>query len=380
MDFLADIGNTTQYVNTGNEHWWIAAMFSAIGSFAAAAAAFFAWKSVKQTKKGVWAQIVMQLKGEYSSSEMGDGIKRLRDFKDKWGTDFNKAFTRMKKEKKEQYDELNEDRRRYSHYFHKIRSLLETDVVDKKFVKKVIHDDQVERLLDIVEPLEKEINSDYDPSTFQKFSELYKIPRSLLVNGARGKEQDMSKENIDQAFKLQKFVLERFYSFLVATAFLVAAFAAVEVKYTETNNNSLLLLAYTVNAVGLYLATYFTVANYHGALTISDSLKDNKPSAAEVNDKDQPHKLLWSLICSLYHLLFNPFSMRVHVVHTWLIPFFFCLVWLTTWFGILPVKPVSSGVAIGLPVSYLIVLGIGFYIKSKRKPKLENKDTSEVGK
>ncbi len=60
-----------------------------------------------------------------------------------------------------------------SHYFHQIKALLDCGVVDENFVKKLVKSDQVDTLLDIVEPLEKAKSEDYDHSTFDLFRKLY---------------------------------------------------------------------------------------------------------------------------------------------------------------------------------------------------------------
>jgi hypothetical protein len=167
---------------------------------------------------------------------------------------------------------------------------------------------------------------------------------------------------------LQKFVLDRFNSFLVATAFLIAAFITLAIYYEQSCD--LLLLAYAVNAVALYLATFFTVANYHGALCINYAL-DIK--SEEVEGRNEPHKLLWYWLKGLIHFPLKPFSESIPVVHTWLIPFLFCLFWLTTWFGVLPVRWVPSLIGVGVPLIYLFLLGIISHIKSKLRNKQNDK-------
>lgn len=152
----------------------------------------------------------------------------------------------------------------------------------------------------------------------------------------------------------EKIVLDRYNSFLVATAFLIAAFTAVAIRYTESC--SLLLLANAVNAVGLYLAIYFTVANYHGALcTNADLGKENK----YVIGRNSPHILLLGLLkYLLISFPIKPLSQKIPVVHTWLIPFLFCLFWWVTWFVVLPDWWVPTAFGIGVPLLYLFTLGI----------------------
>jgi hypothetical protein len=148
-----------------------------IGSLGAVGAAIAAWRSAKATRKTVLAQIVIQITSVYGSEEMGESIKRLHAFKHKYkeGSDdiFSELLNRPEKEMRTYAKQLDGDRRRVSHYFHQIKSLLDCRVVDENFVKKLIKSDQVDTLLDVVEPLEKAKKTDYDHSTFDTFRRIY---------------------------------------------------------------------------------------------------------------------------------------------------------------------------------------------------------------
>ena len=153
-------------------------LLSAVG---VAAAALFAWrsskaagKSVEATENMVKAQIVVQITSTYSSSDMDESIKRLHNWRGKHPQDFAQLFEKGLREPNSITEQLDEDRRRFSHYFHQIRAMLDCEVVDESFVRKLVKPDQVDTLLDVVEPLEKAKNPNYDHSTFDLFRSMYR--------------------------------------------------------------------------------------------------------------------------------------------------------------------------------------------------------------
>lgn len=122
----------------------------------------------------------MQIMGEYSSSEMLEGMLRLRTWTEQHGSDSAKIFGELRGSRYDEVKQIDEDRRRYSHYFHRIARLLQVGVVNEDFVKKVLLSSQVDFLLDVVEPLEKALTY-YDPSTFDTFRRIYR--RSETCHG-----------------------------------------------------------------------------------------------------------------------------------------------------------------------------------------------------
>ena len=167
---------------------WVIQLVSALG---VATAAVFAWrsskvaqesakaanKSAEATENTVKAQIVIQITSTYSSPEMFESVKRLHDFKRKWEPEFGKIFQQLLENKKHdpKYTaQVDADRRRVSHYFHQISAMLDCGVIDEDFVKKLVKPDQVDTLLEVVEPLEAAKNLDYDHSTFDTFRRIYR--------------------------------------------------------------------------------------------------------------------------------------------------------------------------------------------------------------
>lgn len=143
---------------------------AAIGAFIAAIGS---WKSARETRKTSLAQIVMQITGSYSSSDMGESVKRLHDWKRQHPQDFAALFKKGLRETNNITNQLDEDRRRVSHYFHQINTLLECGIIDMNFVKIIVKSDQVSTFLDVVEPLQEAKNQEYDHSAFNAFRKIY---------------------------------------------------------------------------------------------------------------------------------------------------------------------------------------------------------------
>ncbi len=150
---------------------------AALAALGAVVAAIGSWKSAHETRKTSLAQILLQITDAYGSEEMNESIKRLYAHKDKYDEDFARVFSQLlsskEKEQSTYAKQLDGDRRRVSYYFHQIKSLLDCGVIDENFVRKLVKSDQVDTLLDIVEPLEKARNEDYDHSTFDTFRRIY---------------------------------------------------------------------------------------------------------------------------------------------------------------------------------------------------------------
>ena len=164
------------------QEWgWLIAL---VGSLGAVGAAVGAWKSAKSTKKTVLAQIVMQITSTYSSDEMFESVKKLHNWKRGQGTEFAKVFAnRLKERGHTDAEQLDGDRRRVSHYFHQIRALLDCGVVNENFVKELVKPDQVDTLLDVVQPLAEAKDPKCDKSTFDLFRKIYRRGNATTVKG-----------------------------------------------------------------------------------------------------------------------------------------------------------------------------------------------------
>jgi len=155
----------------------------------------------------------------------------------------------------------------------------------------------------------------------------------------------------------------RYDSFLVATAFLVAAYATVMVNLNH--NFHMLLLANAVNAIGFYLAIFFTIANFQASLLIrrnirvaqlhdelqkelkpilSQEKRQEKIEEAQKVEKEVTERIPNSLSKLAYLFLREVIFIDpgrdsrngIPYIHTWLVPFLLGLFWLIVPFCVTP--------------------------------------------
>jgi len=172
-----------------------------------------------------------------------------------------------------------------------------------------------------------------------------------------------------------KIVTSRYNSFLVATAFLVTAYATVIV--VMHHNFKILLLADAISAVGLYLAFFFTVANFHGSLLIvrEQIIEDDDKAKCDKNIPQDAWGFVWKLLSHLKTLFLEPIQPLPRTkekqienaielktpsyVHTWAIPLLLFLFWLIVPFCVLPHTWMGTpGVYVGILVIWLGIIAL----------------------
>jgi len=151
-----------------------------------------------------------------------------------------------------------------------------------------------------------------------------------------------------------KIVSKRYDSFLIATAFLVTAYATVIVVCYDKHSfdPNLLHLADAISAIGLYLAFFFAVANFHGSLLIKyeQLLPAYKGMCKNNYWPKNPCGLGCKFFCHIFRAVFRPgidiqcpnndFELKNPAyIHTWLIPLLLLLFWLVVPFFVLPHTP-----------------------------------------
>ncbi len=149
--------------------------------------------------------------------------------------------------------------------------------------------------------------------------------------------------------------------FLAGTAFLIVAFAAViTVNKNTPVNYQLHILAHAINAVGCYLAFFFTFTNFLNGVflkQVQDELMEDGMIVQEVPYRRLRDilKLEWKtgkLRQSSIEFLRDPvgYGRDYPASHTWLIPLLFLLFWLVTWFAVLRPYWIPSAFGIALPL------------------------------
>lgn len=130
----------------------------------------------------------LQIRNGFASEEMGIAMTRLGKFGRECGNDYHQIAKRFGEMLKKLPDEdipdeklteeeyniryLNRSRRKYSHYFYGIYNL--SDEVFSNFIKKIVSVDEVQLLLEVVEPMEKAKNPDYNMKMINKFRKIFR--------------------------------------------------------------------------------------------------------------------------------------------------------------------------------------------------------------
>lgn len=145
--------------------------------FAAISAMFSAQSSRKAEKLLKWS-IINDLLREYSSPEMNNGMKAVGDWFEENSQERNwpQKFAKLRKLPKGY--KLDNYRRVFTHYNHRIYQFYRNRILDIEGVKSVASPTCVSFLIFIIEPIEKAMNPKYKRELFVFFRSLY--PQGVL--------------------------------------------------------------------------------------------------------------------------------------------------------------------------------------------------------
>ena len=155
----------------------IGTLLGLITALAAAIAAFASWKTAKETKSLVLAEIINDIRNQFNSPEILECKLFLLE---NMPTHDLSTMSRIIITTQEVYQgqdqrikKLSEYIRKYYNLFHKITIFGDTRYISKKILRKVILPDELDVLFNVIEPLVKD-NSDYDPLIFKKYRTIFK--------------------------------------------------------------------------------------------------------------------------------------------------------------------------------------------------------------
>jgi len=103
----------------------------------------------------------------------------LREWFFKHGQKAAEEFGRLRQEDYAAITEVDQARRRISHFFQKIYVLHNSGYLDEIAVRTIATKEMVSFLRDLIEPLEAAIGADYDQSSFSFLGALYNIGPTL---------------------------------------------------------------------------------------------------------------------------------------------------------------------------------------------------------
>lgn len=160
-------------------------------------------------------------------------------------------------------------------------------------------------------------------------------------------------------------IFQRFNFFLIGTAFLITAYTSVVTSnmFSSEGDCRAIILANAINAVGFYLAIFFTITNYWNVKLLDMTSDDKSPQTYSIKS------LIIDMLGDFCHLLWEPLDIsRGHPApHTWLLPIGFAVFWFVLWFIVLKNIwiPIVAGILI--PVAYIIIMLIKSFMKREEK-------------
>ena len=130
-------------------------------------------RAADATQKGAWGQLLADLADQYAQEEMRSDMVYLKTWASLPGSmQLHKEAASSQK----LYivpDRVHRARRRFSHFFHKIRHLHDANIISPALVKSYVSEAMLEYLFQIIEPLEQDYPQ-HDPTTFDLMREIFK--------------------------------------------------------------------------------------------------------------------------------------------------------------------------------------------------------------
>jgi len=150
----------------------IALILTSVSALGAAGAAVATFWEARETRKAAEGERLNRFLEKYSETEMLRALRRLRNLEHIHGKGFAEKWKRSLDKEEPKAMEVELARRHVSHYFQRALYLYETGYVSERFVKAVGSYGGIDILYEIVEPLEYELNSDYDRTIFEKLRKI----------------------------------------------------------------------------------------------------------------------------------------------------------------------------------------------------------------
>jgi hypothetical protein len=156
---------------------------------AAVAAVFSAWfsrRSSQDAAKTAQATLFLSLQRQYASGEMLEDLHKLRSWREVQGADFVSKWQEQLETNPEARS-VSESRRRVSHFFGAIADLYRVGLLSEPLARALTPRDSA-ILFEIVEPLERQLNPNYNRVHFKTLRRLVLPKRHGLFLRSREKE------------------------------------------------------------------------------------------------------------------------------------------------------------------------------------------------
>jgi hypothetical protein len=172
-------------IDLSDADFWLAAG----ASVAAVAAVFSAWfsrRSSRDAAKTAQATLFLSLQRQYASDEMLEDLRKLRSWREEQGADFAIKWAEQW-ETNPEARAVNESRRRVSHFFGAIADLYRVGLLSEPLARALTPRDSA-ILFEVVEPLERQLNSNYHRAHFKTLRRLVSPKRHRFFFSGRDTE------------------------------------------------------------------------------------------------------------------------------------------------------------------------------------------------
>jgi hypothetical protein len=148
------------------------------------------------------------------------------------------------------------------------------------------------------------------------------------------------KERRDYLYREQQYIFQRFNYFLIGTAFLITAFAALVASQKYCPNGEpfyIYIITYAIGFLGLIMGSLFTVINF--LVTYSNKNLSEKTAVDLTLNLSKWTTLSWNetqmggwpkaLLCSMFLSIFRPFDDKIRGLssHVFMFPLLFACFW-----------------------------------------------------
>jgi hypothetical protein len=147
----------------------VTAIIAGISARASRKAADATGKSAESTREMTRMQTFAQLLDAYSSRDMLKDMITLIRWKNQYPENWAERYGQMIPDYGQDVLPIHEARRHYAHHFFKIKLMYQAGYLDENRLDDLATNDQIKFLLETIEPLEKNLNPNYNDSTCRFF-------------------------------------------------------------------------------------------------------------------------------------------------------------------------------------------------------------------
>jgi hypothetical protein len=175
----------TVAIDLSDTDFWIAAG-TCVAAIAAVFSAGFSRRSSQDAAKTAQATLFLSLQRQYAGDEMLEDLRKLRSWREEQGADFVSKWEEQWETNPETRS-VNESRRRVLHFFGAIADLYRVGLLSEPLARALTPRDSA-ILFEIVEPLEKQLNPNYNRAHFKTLRSLVLAKRRRFF--LRGGEKE----------------------------------------------------------------------------------------------------------------------------------------------------------------------------------------------